>query len=144
MTWLKLSDDYSDDCARVELSDAAYRTHTEALNWVMRRETGGRLTHRDVRRFAESENAETAIKELLDAGFWEVTAYGYRVVHHMEHQPEPDLIERRRELTAERVRRHRRKKAGLGVTPLQNALPGSGRDGTGKTPQLEEQEGDWR
>jgi hypothetical protein len=31
----------------------------------------------------------------------------------MEHQPEPDLIAKRRELTAERARRHRRKKAGL-------------------------------
>jgi hypothetical protein len=34
-------------------------------------------------------------------------------MHHMQHQPEPEVIAKRRELTAERNRRLRRKKAGL-------------------------------
>lgn len=117
MTWLKLSDDFADECARFELSDAAFRTHVEGLQWAMRRETGGRLTERDVRRFAEVDDPHGAVEELVAAGFWEPFAGGYRVVHHMEHQPEPDLIDRRRKLAAERVRRHRRKKAGLDQQP---------------------------
>ena len=113
MTWLKTSDDFPDQCAT--LSDAAYRTHHEALSWAMRRETGGFISERDIRRFAESESASEAVKELLDREFWEPAAGGYRIIHHMEHQPEPDVIRKRRENTARRVRRFRRKQVGLKV-----------------------------
>ena len=146
MTWLKLSDDYADELARFGLSDAAFRTHTEALGWVMRRETGGRLTDRDVSRFAESREVTRAVADLCDLGLWERTPGGYLVRHHMEHQPEPDLIRRRREAGQARVRKHRRKAAGLpedtdgnGVTE-RVTRDGSGLVGTGNpTPHLEEQ-----
>lgn len=115
MTWTKLSDDYADQCA--DLTDAAFRTHTEALVWTMRRESGGYLSSRDVRRLAESPHAEMAVQELVACGWWSVDAQGYRINHHMEHQPEPDLIAKRREMTAERVKKHRRKKAGLEEDP---------------------------
>lgn len=111
MTWTKLSDDFADMCAG--LSDAAFRTHVEGLIWTMKRETGGYLSPRDIRRMAESPHADMAVTELINVGWWTVDGQGYRIQHHMEHQPEPDLIAKRRELTAERVRRHRRKKAGL-------------------------------
>lgn len=94
MTWLKVSDDFPDQCA--DLSDAAYRTHTEGLCWCMRRETGGYLSRRDVRRMAESEWADEAVQELLDAGFWVAEGEGYRIKHHMEHQPSPETVERQR------------------------------------------------
>jgi len=68
VTWLKLSDDFHDQCAA--LSDAAYRTHVEALGWVMRRETGGSLSRRDVLRCIETEDPDAAIEELLAGGFW--------------------------------------------------------------------------
>lgn len=142
MTWTKLSDDFADDCARAGLSSEAFRTHVEALLWSMRRETGGVITERDIRRFAEAEDVRAAIEELVDAAFWDVAEDGYTVVHHMEHQPEPDVIDRRRKLTAERVRRHRRKKAGLSEEDSGNAVTdgatervtrdGTGRDGTGR------------
>lgn len=109
--WLKLSDDYHDQCA--DLSDAAYRTHTEALGWVMRRETGGYITDRDIRRFGESECAQMAVKELIRLGFWKSVDDGYQILHHMEHQIEPEVIQKRRENTAQRVKRHRRKQAGV-------------------------------
>lgn len=152
MTWTKLSDDFGDSCST--LSDAAFRTHVEALIWTMRRETGGFITMRDVRRFAESPHAEMAVTELVAVGWWSVDGQGYRIHHHMEHQPEPDLIAKRRELTTERVRKHRRKKAGLDSTDSGNAVTdgvtervtrdGTGRDGTGSTtdqPRLEEEAG---
>ncbi len=44
--WLKLSDDFGVDCARVGLSDAAFRTHTEALLWIMSRENGPMIDSR--------------------------------------------------------------------------------------------------
>jgi hypothetical protein len=115
VTWTKLGDEYGDDCR--DLSDAAFRTHTEALIWTMRRETGGHITARDVTRFAESPHAEMSVSELVNCGWWSVEGQGYRIHHHMEHQPEPDLLAKRREMTADRVRRHRRKKAGLEEDP---------------------------
>jgi hypothetical protein len=113
MTWLKVSDDFGDDCARAGLTDAAFRTHIEGLCWAMRRETGGRIDAIDVRRFAETERPSAAIQELVDAGFWTRTERGYLIVHHMQHQPEPDVIAKRREKSAERQRKKRRRDAGL-------------------------------
>lgn len=146
MTWLKLSDDFGDQCA--DLSSDAFRTHVEGLLWTMRRETGGRLSVRDVSRFSEVDDPDAAVRELLAAGFWREAEGAYEVVHHIEHQPEPDVIARRRQATAERVRRHRRKRAGLDVEPTGNGVTehmtsnpvtervtrdGSGRVGTGAT-----------
>lgn len=111
--WVKTSDAYPDRCAAVDLSDAAYRTHHEAISWVMRRENGPLISKRDVDRFAESPMADAAVVELLDAGFWRPAAGGYEVVMGMEHQPEPEVIEARRMADAERQRRSRRKRAGL-------------------------------
>lgn len=111
MTWTKLSDDFADQCA--DLTDAAFRTHVEGLAWTMRRETGGRITERDLRRFAECDNPETAAAELVRGGYWMPDPSGWRIVHHMEYQPEPDVIARRRAMDAARQRRKRRKAAGL-------------------------------
>lgn len=138
MTWTKLSDDFGDQCAR--LSDAAFRTHVEALVWAMRRETGGYIDSRDVRRFGESPHAEMAVAELVAIGWWSIEGQGYRIHHHMEHQPEPEVIAKRRALEAERQRRHRLKRAGLTEDDLSRrdttrettrdpGRVGSGRDG---------------
>jgi hypothetical protein len=54
-----------------------------------------------------------AVEELVSTGWWSIERQGYRINHHMEHQPEPDLFAKRRRLTAERVKKHRRTKAGL-------------------------------
>src|SRR5215207_6648196 len=111
--WLKKSDDFSEECAH--LSDAAYRTHDEALLWVMRREIGPRFPKRELKRLAETKtgNPDAAARELVARGFWLDHGTEYEVVHHMEHQPEPEVLTRRREMEAERQRRARLKKAGL-------------------------------
>jgi hypothetical protein len=114
VTWLKLPDDFADDCARMKLSDAAFRTHIEGLLWTMRRETGGFLDDRDIARAIETVNPTAAIAELTAVGFWQpLGTGGLRIVHAMQHQPEPDLIAKRREASQERVRKYRRKQAGL-------------------------------
>jgi hypothetical protein len=141
MTWLKLSDDFADDCARASLSDAAMRTHVEGLIWTMRRETGGQLNRLDVRRAIETLDPDSAVAELVKAGFWAEQDGGWLILHAMDDQPEPDLIAARRAKTSERVRKHRRSKAGLDKEPgtgngvtgaVTEALPGTGRDGTGR------------
>lgn len=119
MTWLKLSDNFGDECA--DLSDPAFRTHVEALAWIMRKERGPEITARDIRRFAESSEVDDAIGELLAVGYWSAIDGGYRVNHHMQHQSDPEVIRKRKEADAERQRKKRRKAVGLtdedGVTP---------------------------
>lgn len=117
MTWLKLSDSFGDECADAELSDAAFRTHVEGLLWTMRRESGGRLTARDVKRFAETNCPDVAVVELIRAGFWTETASGHAVVHHMDQQAEPKILAQRRKLAADRQRGVRRRKARLDPEP---------------------------
>jgi hypothetical protein len=153
MSWTKLSDDFGDHCAG--LSDAAFRTHVEALVWTMRRETGGYINARDVRRFGESVHVDMAVTELVNCGWWSIENDGYRVNHHMEHQPEPDVIAARRHLAAERQRRKRRKAAGVtedksqrDVTrdnPRDPGRDGSGRDGvtTAVREELDEDACEW-
>ena len=113
MTWTKLSDDFGDDCARAGLSDAAFRLHVEGLLWAMRRENGGHVDLRDIARFADASDPTAAVVELVAAGFWQRDGKDCRIVHHMEHQPEPEVLAARRKKTAERLRRHRRERAGL-------------------------------
>jgi hypothetical protein len=112
MTWTKLSDDFGEDCARVQLSDAAFRTHVEGLLWTMRRGTGGQLDRRDIDRLADTDAPMAAVKELLDVGFWQQTEAGFLVVHAMSDQIEPHVIEHRRKLAAERQQRKRLHDAG--------------------------------
>lgn len=97
MVWAKFSDDFPDRCANAELTDAAFRTHMEGVIWCCRRENGGQVTDRDVRRFAETDaEPEMAVKELLTKGFWTKTPVGYLVVEGMEDNPEPEVLRARR------------------------------------------------
>jgi hypothetical protein len=104
MTWLKLSDDFADKCA--DLSDAAFRTHTEGLIWTMRRENGGRLSYRDARRALESLNADDAIKELVACGYWTAESWGWQIRDHMESPAHPRRD--RQEPRADRAARNRK------------------------------------
>lgn len=61
--WTKLGDEAPDEYA--DLSDAAFRTHIEALCWSNRRLLDLRIPKRDLRRFAFSEGTEQAAKELV-------------------------------------------------------------------------------
>lgn len=136
MTWTKLGDEFGDQCR--ELSDAAFRTHVEGLLWCMRRETGGWLDTREVRRFAESPHAEMAVAELVACGWWSLDGSGYRINHHMDLQVEPEVLAKRRENDAARQRRKRARAARLteesrrddpGDHPRDPGLDWSGLDG---------------
>ena len=72
MTWLKLPDDFDDRCD--DLSDAAYRTHVNALLYVMRRELGSRFPKRMLRRIAQTADPGVAVTSWLHAGSGRTTA----------------------------------------------------------------------
>lgn len=138
MTWTKLGDEFSD--AAAPLSDAAFRTHVEALCWSNRRLLDLTISKRELKRFAETDNPNAAAKELVTAGWWEDRGDDWWIGSRFaDWQVEASVIEQRRADTALRVRRHRMHKAGdhslcepSRCNALRDALPGTGRDGTGR------------
>lgn len=108
MVWAKLNDAYGDESA--PLSDAAFRTHTEAICWTMRRLTEGKITHRDLRRFAETKDPEGAVAELLEITWWTDHPDGdgsWLILHDMDYQRTKDQVDADRAATAERQRKWR-------------------------------------
>lgn len=148
MTWTKLGDEWPDEAR--DLSDAAYRTHVDALTWSNRRGLDLLVPKRDIKRFAETADPDTAIKELEHTGWWEDRGDAWFLgLRFADWQLERRVVDQRREATALRVRRHRlheaadhsiclpkncaqaRTEASRNASPnaLRNALPGTGRDG---------------
>lgn len=83
MTWTKLGAEFNSECALAGLSDAAYRTHSEAIGWLYEvEETSCRIPKRLFQRFAGSEDAEAAVGELTAAGFWKDAGAVWVVLHH--------------------------------------------------------------
>lgn len=104
MTWTKTGSEFPNECAHVDLSDAAYRTHHEALTYLASVEDMScRVPKRQLRFIARSENWEKAVQELLDVGFWRDRDTTYEVVHA------GDLT--RQSLAAQAKKRDRDKKA---------------------------------
>lgn len=85
MTWRKTGSEFDDECANLELSDAAYRTHMEAIGWIYQVEQMPcRIPKHNVRRFASSRDTEAAIKELVAIGFWVDHGNAFEVMHHAD------------------------------------------------------------
>lgn len=104
MTWRKTGTEFDDECANVGLSDAAYRTHLEAIGFIYKIENVEcRFAKSALRRFATSERTSEAIKELLDHGFWCEHPNHYEIRHHS------DVI--RDSLAAQQSKRDRDRKA---------------------------------
>ncbi|MEU0467201.1 hypothetical protein ABZ215_24640 [Amycolatopsis sp. NPDC006131] len=145
LVWTKLGDEYPD--ATRDLSDAAWRTHTEALCWSNRRLLDLVIPKRDLKRFAETEDPQLAAKELEETGWWQDLGDSWFIgVRFSEWQLERSVVEHRRDLNADRQRRHRLHKSGdhsMCTTDRCNALrdasrdalPGTGRVGTGREPK---------
>lgn len=85
MTWVKTGTEFPDDAADAGLSDAAYRTHHEALTWLYRVERDDmRVPKHLVRRFAGSSDYGPATEELVATGFWSDDGTSWVVEHHAE------------------------------------------------------------
>lgn len=111
MTWLKLGEEFPVELAKLHLSDAAFRTHVEGLSYSLDRESDGVLADTEVRRFAETTDYGAAVQELVDHGLWIRIDGGFRIVHHMEHQPTAAYLADERSNAARRKQREREKKA---------------------------------
>jgi len=104
MTWIKFGVEFFDECADAGLSDAAVRTHAEALGYLYRTESRDmRIRTHVIRRFAGSGEWAAALRELVVKKFWREDRDGYVVVHH------GDAF--RGSLAAQRNKRERDKKA---------------------------------
>jgi len=104
VTWTKLGDEFSDDCANTGLSDAAYRTHVEAIGWLYRVERMDlHIPKHLLRRFVGSEVWEHAVRDLVAVDWWRDRADHYQLVHH------EDVV--RQSIAAQQSKRSRDKKA---------------------------------
>lgn len=110
--WTKIGDEFVDDAA--DLSDAAVRTHLEALAWSNRRLLDLVIPKRDLRRFAFSETADAAVTELVNVGWWEDCGNCWALVYRPEWQQSREQVEKRREDNL-RSQWHRRGKHDLCV-----------------------------
>lgn len=107
MTWTKLGDEFSDSAA--PLSDAAFRTHVEALGWSNRRLLDLLIPKTQLKRFAETRDPDGAVKELVDTGWWQDVGDSWFVgCYFPEWQRDKVQVEHRREQEAIRQRRKRR------------------------------------
>lgn len=89
MTWTKLGTEFFDELVdrefKDELDDACQLTHAQAVHFVYSIEAmDGTFPKRAVRRFATSDRAGEAVRELLRTGIWEDTGDRYRIRHHLE------------------------------------------------------------
>lgn len=141
MSWTKLGDEFSDEAQ--DLSNAAFRTHVEALLWSNRRLLDLVIPKRDLKRFAEAPDPGDAAEELVAAGWWQDAGDSWYVgVHFAEWQQESVVIEHKRKLATERQRRHRLHEAGDHTTctgacsvtrdVTRESSRDPGRDGTGR------------
>ncbi len=104
MTWTKLGDEFSDECANTGLSDAAYRTHVEAIAWLYRVERMDlHIPKHLLRRFVGSEQWESGVRDLVALDWWRNRDGHYQLVHH------EDVV--RQSIAAQQAKRTRDKKA---------------------------------
>jgi hypothetical protein len=111
MTWTKLGEEWSD--AARDLPDAAYRTHVDALCWSNRRGQDLQIPKRDLKRFAETDDPDTAVKNLIAAGWWQDCGDSWFIgMQFADWQLESTVVTKRREQSALTTRRNRMHQAG--------------------------------
>jgi hypothetical protein len=83
MTWAKFGVEYRSQLAKARLSDAAARTHTDALMWLYETEAMDMRIPKDVlRTVTATADYDRAAKELAAAGYWKDRDDEWEVVHH--------------------------------------------------------------
>jgi hypothetical protein len=83
MTYAKFGSEFPDYLAAAGLSDAAFRTHAEAIMWVYHVEAWDlRIPKYMLRRIAASIDWETAVKDLTTAGYWADDGDAWVIRHH--------------------------------------------------------------
>lgn len=83
MTWRKTGEEFDNECAHVDMTDAAYRTHVEGIGYVY--SVGAMdclIPKRRLAKIANSDETAEAVKELVALGFWIDRDDAYEVAHH--------------------------------------------------------------
>lgn len=116
MTWTKFGAEYFDQCADAGLSDAAFRTHSEAIGWLYRINRDDvkdlSIPDRAIRKFATSDDYEPAVAQLVRVGFWRDEGSHYVLVHHAD-VVRSSLVAQRAKLERDRkAQQNRRARAG--------------------------------
>ncbi len=111
MTWTKFGEEWPDEAR--DLTDAAFRTHSEALCWSNRRGLDLMIPKRDLKRFAETDDPDTAVKTLIVQGWWQDCGDKWFIgVRFADWQLESTVVEKRRQQSALTTRRSRMHQAG--------------------------------
>jgi hypothetical protein len=107
VSWTKLGAEFPDEIG--PLSDAAFRTHVEALCWSNRRLLDLVIPKRDVRRFAETADPESAVAELVVADWWADRGDCWYIGQRFPdwQRDRSQVMHRRRQLAAAQLRRRR-------------------------------------
>lgn len=121
MTWAKTGTEFPDDCANVGLSDAAYRTHHEAISWLyMVERTDMLVPKRLAGRVMFSDHSKQAVSELLAHGFWSDEGDAWRIEHHADVVKASIVTQQKKRETSKRTsQRYRQSKSteSADVTP---------------------------
>jgi hypothetical protein len=111
VTWGKRGVEFDSECALAGLSDAAYRTHSEAIGWLYQVEDAScKIPKRLLGRFAGSSDTGAAIGELINAGFWKDAGAAWVVVHHagvVRQSLAAQLAHREKERNRQRTKRRK-------------------------------------
>lgn len=116
VTWTKFGAEYFDQCADAGLTDAAFRTHSEAIGWLYRINRDDvkdlSIPDRAIRKFATSDDYEPAVAQLVRVGFWRDEGSHYVLVHHAD-VVKSSLVAQRAKLDRDRkAQQNRRARAG--------------------------------
>lgn len=118
MTWAKFGVEFFDQLADAGLSDAAVRTHTEALHYLYRLEDMDmRIAKHLVRRFAGSAEWEQATKDLVAAKLWRDDGDAFVVEHHAEVFRSSLAVQLKHRDTERERQRRKRARDGADVGP---------------------------
>lgn len=85
MTWTKLGSEFFPECMHHGLSDAATRTHAEAIAYLYEvEEMSCTIPKRLVRTFAGSESFGDAIEVLVALEWWKDRGGKWEILHHAD------------------------------------------------------------
>jgi hypothetical protein len=84
MAWADYGTEFSGECVAAALSDAAYRTHREAIDWLYLAEQPSCRIPKNIVLHLPGNSRRRAVAELLAAGFWKDHGDCFEVVHHAE------------------------------------------------------------
>ena len=116
MTLIQLPREAFDENHR--LSDAAWRTFTEACSWSTNRQLDGIIPINDVPRFANSPDRAAAIDELLDKQWIYERGDHYELGEHSKLLLSRDRQEKRRAKWREKKRKQRQRTTTTGASHL--------------------------